>query len=129
MSGALGFCCALSILRSLSPYIIPEYTSTLRQNAFFAFVLQSAIFLFLSQADWISPYIKSIAVNAYDPRSVDWIIMVDQSFTLNPKLEVELLRWKQKSMWPLYIGCGIIAIFSCFGSRFMNTTFCIWCAV
>ena len=128
-SGALGFWGALQILRSLSPDIIPEDKSKLRQKAFFAFVLQSAILLFLSQADWISPYIKSIAVNAYDPRSVDWLIMVDQSFTLSPEFEVELLHWTQNSLWQLSIVCALLALLSIFGSSFLNSNFGFWFAV
>ena len=128
-SGALGFWGALQILRSLSPDIIPEDKSKLRQKAFFAFVLQSAILLFLSQADWINPYIKSIAVNAYDPRSVDWLIMVDQSFTLSPEFEVELLHWTQNSLWQLSIVCALLALLSIFGSSFLNSNFGFWFAV
>ena len=128
-SGALGFWGSLQILRSLSPDVVPEDKSKFRQKAFFAFVLQSAILLFLSQADWISPYIKSIAVNAYDPRSVDWLIMVDQSFTLSPEFEVELLHWTQNSLWQLSIGCALLALLSIFGSSFLNSNFGFWFAV
>ena len=128
-SGAVGFWGALQILRSLSPDIVPEDRSKFRQKAFFAFVLQAAILLFLSQADWINPYIKSIAVNAYDPRSVDWLIMVDQSFTLSPEFEVELLRWTQNSLWQLSIVCGFLALLSIFGSSFLNSNFGFWFAV
>ena len=128
-SGAAGFWGALQILRSLSPDILPEERSKFRQKAFFAFVLQAAILLFLSQADWINPYIKSIAVNAYDPRSVDWLIMVDQSFTLSPEFEVELLRWTQNSLWQLSIVCGFLAVLSIFGSSFLNSNFGFWFAV
>ena len=128
-SGAVGFWGALQILRSLSPDIVPEDRSKFRRKAFFAFVLQAAILLFLSQAGWINPYIKSIAVNAYDPRSVDWLIMVDQSFTLSPEFEVELLRWTQNSLWQLSIGCGLLALLSIFGSSFLNSNFGFWFAV
>ena len=128
-SGAVGFWGALQILRSLSPDIVPEDRSKFRRKAFFAFVLQAAILLFLSQADWINPYIKSIAVNAYDPRSVDWLIMVDQSFTLSPEFEVELLRWTQNSLWQLSIVCGFLALLSIFGSSFLNSNFGFWFAV
>lgn len=128
-SGALGFWGALQILRSLSPDIVPEDRSKFRRKAFFAFVLQAAILLFLSQAGWINPYIKSIAVNAYDPRSVDWLIMVDQSFTLSPEFEVELLRWTQNSLWQLSIVCGFLALLSIFGSSFLNSNFGFWFAV
>ena len=128
-SGAVGFWGALQVLKSLSPDIAPEDRSTFRQKAFFAFVLQAAILLFLSQADWINPYIKSIAVNAYDPRSVDWLIMVDQSFTLSPEFEVELLRWTQNSLWQLSIVCGFLALLSIFGSSFLNSNFGFWFAV
>ena len=129
LSGAVGFWGALQVLRSLSPDIVPEDRSKFRQKAFFAFVLQAAILLFLSQADWINPYIKSIAVNAYDPRNVDWLIMVDQSFTLSPEFEVELLRWTQNSLWQLSIVCGFLALLSIFGSSFLNSNFGFWFAV
>jgi len=128
-SGAAGFWGALQILRSLSPDILPEERSKFRLKAFFAFVLQAAILLFLSQADWINPYIKSIAVNAYDPRNVDWLIMVDQSFTLSPEFEAELLRWTQNSLWQLSIVCGFLALLSIFGSSFLNSNFGFWFAV
>ena len=128
-SGAVGFWGALQILRSLSPDIVPEDRSKFRRKAFFAFVLQAAILLVLSQAGWINPYIKSIAVNAYDPRSVDWLIMVDQSFTLSPEFEVELLRWTQNSLWQLSIVCGFLALLSIFGSSFLNSNFGFWFAV
>ena len=128
-SGAVGFWGALQILRSLSPDIVPEDRSKFRRKAFFAFVLQAAILLFLSQAGWINPYIKSIAVNAYDPRSVDWLIMVDQSFTLSPEFEVELLRWTQNSLWQLSIVCGFLALLSIFGSSILNSNFGFWFAV
>ena len=128
-SGAVGFWGALQVLKSLSPDILPEDRSKFRQKAFFAFVLQAAILLFLSQADWINPYIKSIAVNAYDPRSVDWLIMVDQSFTLSPDFEVELLRWTQNSLWQLSIVCGLLAFLSIFGSRILDSNVGFWFAL
>ena len=128
-SGALGFWGALQVLKSLSPDIAPEDRSTFRQNAFFAFVLQAAILLFLSQADWISPYIKSIAVNAYDPRSVDWLIMVDQSFTLSPEFEVQLLRWTRNSLWQLSMVSGLLALLSIFGSRILDSNVGFWFAL
>ncbi len=128
-SGAVGFWGALQILKSLSPDIVPEDRSKFRQKAFFAFVLKAAILLFLSQADWINPYIKSIAVNAYDPRNVDWLIMVDQSFTLSPEFEVELLRWTQNSLWQLSIVCGLLALLSIFGSRMLDSNIGFWFAL
>ena len=128
-SGAVGFWGALQILRSLSPDIVPEDRSKFRRKAFFAFVLQAAILLFLSQADWINPYIKSIAVNAYDPRSVDWLIMVDQSFTLSPEFEVELLRWTQNSLWQLSMVSGLLALLSIFGSRILDSNVGFWFAL
>ena len=128
-SGAVGFWGALQVLKSLSPDIVPEDRSTFRQKAFFAFVLQAAILLFLSQADWINPYIKSIAVNAYDPRRVDWLIMVDQSFTLSPEFEVELLRWTQNSLWQLSMVSGLLALLSIFGSRILDSNVGFWFAL
>jgi|TARA_A100001234_G_scaffold187687_1_gene172421 polar amino acid transport system permease protein len=128
-SGAVGFWGALQILRSLSPDILPEDRSKYRQKAFIAFVLQSVILIVLSQAQWIDPYIKSIAVNAYDPRSVDWIIVVDQSFTLKPEFEAEILLWTHNSLWQLSMVSGLLALLSIFGSRMLDSIVGFWFAL
>ena len=125
-AGATGFWGALQIVKSLSPDILPEDSSRYRFKAFAAFLLQAILLGFLSQASWIDPYISSIAVNAYDPRTVDWIIIIDQSFALDPKFKSELLEWAHKSLWQIAIVSSVLAVLSIFGSRLLNSGIGFW---
>ena len=125
-AGATGFWGALQIVKSLSPDILPEDSSRYRFKAFAAFLLQAILLGFLSQASWIDPYISSIAVNAYDPRTVDWIIIIDQSFALDPIFKSELLEWTHKSLWQLAIVSSVLAVLSIFGSRLLNSGVGFW---
>ena len=125
-AGATGFWGALQIVKSLSPDILPEDSSRYRFKAFAAFLLQAILLGFLSQASWIDPYISSIAVNAYDPRTVDWIIIIDQSFALDPIFKSELLEWAHKSLWQLAIVSSVLAVLSIFGSRLLNSGIGFW---
>ena len=125
-AGATGFWGALQIVKSLSPDILPEDSSRYRFKAFAAFLLQAILLGFLSQASWIDPYISSIAVNAYDPRTVDWIIIIDQSFALDPIFKSELLEWTHKSLWQLAIVSSVLAVLSIFGSPLFNSVVGFW---
>tara|TARA_B100000497_G_scaffold30373_1_gene35561 strand:+ start:767 stop:2458 length:1692 start_codon:yes stop_codon:yes gene_type:complete len=125
-AGATGFWGALQIVKSLSPDILPEDSSRYRFKAFAAFLLQAILLGFLSQASWIDPYISSIAVNAYDPRTVDWIIIIDQSFALDPIFKSELLEWTHKSLWQLAIVSSVLAVLSIFGSPLFNSGVGFW---
>ena len=125
-AGATGFWGALQIVKSLSPDILPEDSSRYRFKAFAAFLLQAILLGFLSQASWIDPYISSIAVNAYDPRTVDWIIIIDQSFALDPIFKSELLEWTHKSLWQLAIVSSLLAVLSIFGSPLLNSGVGFW---
>ena len=125
-AGATGFWGALQIVKSLSPDILPEDSSRYRFKAFAAFLLQAILLGFLSQASWIDPYISSIAVNAYDPRTVDWIIIIDQSFALDPIFKSKLLEWAHKSLWQLAIVSSVLAVLSIFGSRLLNSGIGFW---
>ena len=125
-AGATGFWGALQIVKSLSPDILPEDSLRYRFKAFAAFLLQAILLGFLSQASWIDPYISSIAVNAYDPRTVDWIIIIDQSFALDPIFKSKLLEWAHKSLWQLAIVSSVLAVLSIFGSRLLNSGIGFW---
>jgi polar amino acid transport system permease protein len=128
-AGAAGFWGALQIVKSLSPDILPEDSSRYRLKAFAAFLLQAILLGFLSQASWIDPYISSIAVNAYDPRTVDWIIIIDQAFALDPLFKSELLEWTHKSLWQLAIVSSVLAVLSIFGSQLLNSGVGFWFSV
>ncbi len=86
-SGVAGFWGALSILRSLRPDDSDEQIRRARRHALWAFAIQLAAALFL----WLSPltdtYLVSVVVNEYDPRSVDFIVVRDNSFMLDPDFQ------------------------------------------
>ena len=53
--------------------------------------LKSMFSLTLYNANFLEPYAISIAANSFDARTTDWIIMVDQSFTLRENTQIFLL--------------------------------------
>ena len=52
-------------------------------------ILLNIIILYLPVLD---PYIVSVAVNSFDPRTTDWIIMVNQSFVLEQSFENYIIK-------------------------------------
>lgn len=89
--GAFGFWSSLALLRSTRPDQTEEITQKERRKATIGFVAQAITFAIMSKAIWLSPYIVSIAVNSGDPRSVEWIVVVNNIFTLDPSFEATLI--------------------------------------
>ena len=89
--GASGFWSSLALLRSTRPDQTEEITQKERRKATIGFVAQAITFAIMSKAIWLSPYIVSIAVNSGDPRSVEWIVVVNNIFTLDPSFEATLI--------------------------------------
>lgn len=89
--GASGFWSSLALLRSTRPDQTEEITQKERRKATIGFVAQAITFAIMSKAIWLSPYIVSIAVNSGDPRSVEWIVVVNNIFTLDPSFETTLI--------------------------------------
>ncbi len=65
--------------------------------------LSTSIFLIIliSNLPVLNPYIVSVAVNSFDPRTTDWIIMIDQSFVLEPSFEKYIIE-KIRSLILIY---------------------------
>ena len=65
--------------------------------------LSTSIFLIIliSNLPVLNPYIVSVAVNSFDPRTTDWIIMIDQSFVLEPSFENYIIE-KIRSLILIY---------------------------
>lgn len=89
--GVSGFFGALSILRSLRPDESAEAIARDRRRGVVAFVLQAALALALAQMSAIDTYLVSVVVNEFDPRSVDFIVVADNSFVLDPAFQADML--------------------------------------
>ena len=90
--GIFGFITSLKLYRSIRLDIeIKDRISSYRTACIFLslVILLNIIILYLPVLD---PYIVSVAVNSFDPRTTDWIIMVDQSFVLEPSFENYIIK-------------------------------------
>ena len=59
------------------------------------------LIILISSLPVLNPYIVSVAVNSFDPRTTDWIIMIDQSFVLEPSFEKYIIE-KIRSLILIY---------------------------
>ena len=59
------------------------------------------LIILISNLPVLNPYIVSVAVNSFDPRTTDWIIMIDQSFVLEPSFENYIIE-KIRSLILIY---------------------------
>jgi polar amino acid transport system permease protein len=90
--GIAGFYGALSILRSLRPDEGPVATARDRKRGAIAFAVQAVTAAALSQMSAIDTYLVSVIVNEFDPRSVDFIIVADNAFSLDPAFQATMLE-------------------------------------
>ena len=86
VTGAVGVWTSLALIRSTRPDQDPQLTQSLQRKALIGFVIQGVLFVLMSQASWLAPYIVSIAVNGFDPRSTDFIVVIDKVFVLDCRL-------------------------------------------
>ena len=62
-----------------------------RKRATICFLLSLLLSFLFHFTHFLEPYAISILANSADPRNVDWIIVVNQSFTLTPEFQKDLL--------------------------------------
>ncbi len=110
MTAVLLFTGSIYLLRSIridqKEYVILR-TRKLAAICFAISLLLSGVF---HLSDFSDAYAISILANAADPRSVDWIIVVNQSFTLTPEFEKTLLEKVKFTKYLVSIvGLGILA--------------------
>lgn len=91
VTGAIGVWASLALIRSTRPDQGQQLTQSLRRKAMIGFVIQGVLFVLMSQASWLSPYLVSIAVNGFDPRSTDFIVVIDKVFVLDPEFQTRFL--------------------------------------
>ena len=89
--GVSGFLGSLWALRSLRPDEGPNKTARDRRSAALAFAAQTVLLALLSQLPAIDTYLVSVVVNEFDPRSVDFVIVADNTFILDPDFQVAML--------------------------------------
>jgi len=99
--GVAGFAGGLAILRSMRPDDSEEQIRVNRRIAMFLFALQLVLALILAFSRLTDVYLVSVLVNEYDPRSVDWIIVRDQKFILDPAFQAAFLSLARKVLFAI----------------------------
>jgi len=109
LSGVSG---VIMILRSMRPDQEEDTIYIRRRWAVGLFGLQAlclAAMAFMAATD---AYVVSIAVNSYDPRTVDWIIIQNRSFVLEPAFQVQLLATVRHNLWLLALASAATGFFA-----------------
>ncbi|MFL2789886.1 MAG: amino acid ABC transporter permease [Paracoccaceae bacterium] len=89
--GCFGSIGSLFLLKSFRPDQEKSTELHLRRRASLFFVLQTLVCLILSQSSAVDPYLISVVVNSFDPRSVEWVVLVNQVFVLDPVFQENIL--------------------------------------
>jgi len=89
--GVAGFLGSLWVLRSLRPDEGPESIARDRRRAAIALAVQTVLLALLSQMSSVDAYLVSVIVNEFDPRSVDFVIVADNTFILDPDFQAAML--------------------------------------
>ena len=89
--GVSGFLGSLWVLRSIRPDEGPESIARDRRRAAIALAVQTVLLALLSQMSSVDAYLVSVVVNEFDPRSVDFVIVADNTFILDPDFQAAML--------------------------------------
>ena len=89
--GCFGSIGSLFLLKSFRPDQEKSTELHLRRRASLFFVLQTLVCLILSQSSAVDPYLISVVVNSFDPRSVEWVVLVNQVFVLDSVFQENIL--------------------------------------
>ena len=95
MIGIFGFVTALKLYRSIRLDVETKDRISSHRTACIFLSFSIILIILISNLPVLNPYIVSVAVNSFDPRTTDWIIMVDQNFVLKPSFEkyiIEIVR-------------------------------------
>ena len=95
MIGIFGFVTALKLYRSIRLDVETKDRISSHRTACIFLSFSIILIILISNLPVLNPYIVSVAVNSFDPRTTDWIIMVDQNFVLEPSFEkyiIEIVR-------------------------------------
>jgi len=89
MSGLVG---SISISSSTRPDLLETFIKKYRLRAILFYGVQLVLLLILASFTITDNYVVSVAINSADPRTVDWIIMSDKSFILEPSFQSDLIE-------------------------------------
>jgi len=121
-ASAAGFYGAFSILRSMRPDDSEEQIKAARRRAAISLTISVLLGLVLAASPQTAVYLVSVVVNEYDPRSVDWIIVRDNSFMLDPAFQSAFLVAAKKALFA-YSGLALVTLlWSLAGQRAHATT-------
>jgi polar amino acid transport system permease protein len=112
--GCLGVFGSFFLLKSFRPDQEVTEVRRLQKKASIFFLLQTLGGLGLSQSSEIDPYLVSVAVNSFDPRSVDWVVLVNQVFVLDPSFQENLLIRIHDILLKVSLVFGLITLSSFF---------------
>ena len=121
--GCLGIFGSFLLIKSLRPDQEVSVVRRLQKKASIFFLLQTFTGLGISQSSEIDPYLVSVAVNSFDPRSVEWVVLVNQVFVLDPSFQENLLIRVHDILLKVSIVLGLITLFSFFFTNLYQNRF------
>ena len=91
-AGMFGLIGSISLSSSTRPDLLQGFVERYRKRAMIFFIAQLVLLVVLAFFEITDNYFVSVAINSADPRTVDWIIMSDKSFILEPNFQSALLE-------------------------------------
>ena len=91
-AGMFGLIGSISLSSSTRPDLLQGFIERYRKRAMIFFIAQLVLLVVLAFFEITDNYFVSVAINSADPRTVDWIIMSDKSFILEPNFQSALLE-------------------------------------
>ena len=91
-AGMFGLIGSISLSSSTRPDLLQGFVERYRKRAIIFFIAQLVLLVVLAFFEITDNYFVSVAINSADPRTVDWIIMSDKSFILEPNFQSALLE-------------------------------------
>ena len=91
-AGMFGLIGSIALSSSTRPDLLQGFVERYRKRAIIFFIAQLVLLVVLAFFEITDNYFVSVAINSADPRSVDWIIMSDKSFILEPNFQSALLE-------------------------------------
>ena len=111
VTGITIFSGSLYLLRSIRPDQKETLINKNRKRAQFLFAVSLILLTFLQFFSVLEPYVISVLANSADPRTSDWIIIVDKTFTLSPEFEDRLRQLTIKySKFAVFLSLSFLSI-------------------
>lgn len=85
--GIFGFVVSLKLYKSIRLDVEIKERETSYRTAFIFLLIKIVLIFIIINLSVLNPYIISVAVNSFDARTTDWIIMENQSFVLETSFQ------------------------------------------